>query len=354
MPRLPGGTALPAVEQLLIERLKAVGFQVTATRFVASSGPLDAAGVFGAGIGWLALLVLPLLVMAFPAWTVALFYVTGLLALLTVTWGIARGALRSAPRHRAEVRNVEARRGQPKVWLVAHSDSKGQGISLRGRVLAVALVALGFVVLSALVLLRLWNPLPWPAAVAAALPLTVGGALLSRSIPRDDSPGAVDNASGIVAVLAAADALSERSDVGVLITGAEEFGMAGARVWTADVRRREPFVNIDGIDGRGVVRIMVHRGAPEQRRTATQLAERLRDGLRAGGSQVRLGSLPPGVLVDGVVLAAAGMPGVTVSRGDWRTLGVVHTRRDGTHRTHADAAVTVGRAIAAALDRYLG
>jgi hypothetical protein len=252
------------------------------------------------------------------------------------------------------VRNIEARRGQPQVWLVAHSDSKGQGISLRTRVLAVVLTGVGAIALTAAVLVRLSDLLSFPSALAAVLPVVAGGALLSRSVPRDDSPGAVDNASGMIAVLAAAEALSARSDVGVLITGAEEFGMAGARVWTADAQRSERFVNIDGIDARGTVRIMVHRGARDQRQAAARLADRLLHGFEQAGSRVRVGPLPPGILVDGVVLAAAGMPGVTVSRGDWRTLGVVHTRRDAASRADADAAVRVGRTIAAVLARQLG
>jgi hypothetical protein len=130
--------------------------------------------------------------------------------------------------------------------------------------------------------------------------------------------------------------------------------MAGARVWTADAQRSEPFVNIDGIDARGAVRIMVHRGDREQRRTAALLAEQLRRGCADGETAVRIGSLPPGVLVDGVVLAAAGMPGVTISRGDWRTLGVVHTRRDTTSRTDAAPAIRIGRAVAAVLAERLG
>jgi len=60
------------------------------------------------------------------------------------------------------------------------------------------------------------------------------------------------------------------------------------------------------------------------------------------------------VLVDGVVLARAGMPGVTVSRGDWSTLGVVHTAADAPERLDPAAAVQAGRAVAAALCRHLG
>ncbi|MBE0593841.1 MAG: hypothetical protein IH616_15720, partial [Gemmatimonadales bacterium] len=62
MPRLPGSAALARVESLVIDRLRDLGFQVTATKFTASSGPLDAAGALGAGLGWIALLLVPLLI----------------------------------------------------------------------------------------------------------------------------------------------------------------------------------------------------------------------------------------------------------------------------------------------------
>ena len=98
---------------------------------------------------------------------------------------------------------------------------------------------------------------------------------------------------------------------------------------------------------------MVHR-TPASRAAGQELAERIAAELRGGPHAVRIGRLPPGVLVDGVVLARAGMPGVTVSRGDWSTLGIVHTRGDVPERLDPDAAVHAGRAVAAALSRYLG
>lgn len=353
MPRLPGTVALARVESLLVDALRGHGFDVTATTFTASSAPLDAAGAVGAGLGWIALLVVPLLVLPVPGWSVALVVVAAILALAVVARGIERGYVRSA-RRRGEVRNIEACRGTPRVWLVAHSDSKAQALSLRARVLAVATVGVGVAGLAMALVLRLGAPgFGWFPAIAAALPLLVGGALLSRSAPTDGSSGAVDNASGVVAVLAALEALGDRDDVGVLITGGEEYGMAGARVWSAGALRAAPFVNFDGIDSRGAYRVMVHR-AGRDRDPGRALAEGIAAELRAAGQPVRVGRLPPGVLVDGVVLARAGMPGVTVSRGDWSTLGVVHTAADAPERLDPAAAVQAGRAVAAALCRHLG
>ena len=324
---------------------------MTATRFAVRS-PLDAISVLGAGLGWLALLTIPLLSLPFPPWGALLFLAVGVLALAVVGWGLASGSIPN-PRSRAEVRNLEGHRGEPRIWLVAHSDSKGQGLSLRGRVVAVVIGMLGIATLVVLAALRLSGPLPWVAAFTGAVPALLGGGLLSRSRARDDSPGAVDNATGVIAVLTAAAALANRSDVGILITGAEEYAMAGARVWTAEAARREPFVNFDGIDSQGSIRVMSHGGPGVAGAEAGALAEQLVEGLRATGVAVQAASLPPGVLVDGTVLSRAGMPGVTVSRGTWATLGVVHTKRDTADRVDPEAAAAVGRAVAAVLTRRL-
>ena len=120
-------------------------------------------------------------------------------------------------------------------------------------------------------------------------------------------------------------------------------------LWT-----EEPFVNIDGVDARGPVRLWAHRGDAEQRKQAVALAGELLDAFSRNKELAKVGSLPPGVLVDGVVLARAGMPGVTVSRGDVATLGAVHTRRDTPERTDVGSAVRVGRIVASVLAQRLG
>ncbi len=353
VPRLPGSAALGRVESLLIDGLRNHGFAVTATAFTATSAPLDAVGALGAGLGWTAFLLVPLLVASAPGWSIALVVVAAIVAVALIAHGIGRGYIRAA-RCRGVVRNIEARRGTPRLWLVAHSDSKRQTFSLRARVLAVGAIALGLVAIAVGLGLRVTGAsLGWVPAGLICLPLLLGGAVLSRSTPADVSPGAVDNASGVIAVLAAVEALRERDDVGVLITGGEEYGMAGARVWSDGTARATPFVNFDGIDSRGAYRLTVHsaRAVPD---AARALANAVAAELRAGGHVVRTGWLPPGVLVDGVVLAGAGMPGITVMRGDWHTLGVVHTERDVADRLDPDAAVAAGRAAAAAVVRYLG
>jgi Zn-dependent M28 family amino/carboxypeptidase len=182
---------------------------------------------------------------------------------------------------------------------------------------------------------------------------------MSVSWSAGDSPGAVDNASGIIAVLVAAELAREGLDVGVLITGAEEYGMEGARAWTAATARRGAvFVNFDGLDDRGAFNLMRHEPAGDEASpeavSATAVFDTVAAALHDHGHPLRRSRLPLGIFVDGSVLARAGMVGVTVSRGDWHTLGVVHTPRDTADRTGTQSAVEAGRLVHQALGKLLG
>jgi hypothetical protein len=311
--------------------------------------------MLGAGIGWLALILYPLFVLPIPGWTVCFVGLSGLVLVSVVTFGMASGKLpsRSEP---VEAVNLEASCGEPTVWLVAHLDSKGQRLSLRGRVVAVIGFGVGSAVVIAALAVRMFGPLPWWAALPVTVLALVGGGAMSLSEPRDDSPGAVDNATGVIAALVAAAELADRSDVGVLVTDAEELGMEGARAWVAATGSSVPFVNFDGVDSIGRYRIAMHEASGPRsaafdgpRMLASAIAARLEE----QGQAVKVGRLPPGVLVDGVVLADGGMPGVTLSRGNMSTLGVVHTPNDGIDRVDVRAAVVAGHAVAAVVRRTL-
>ena len=74
-----------------------------------------------------------------------------------------------------------------------------------------------------------WSQSEWllisaAAAVLATIPLMF-------CLTGNRSPGAVDNASGLISVLLAARTLSARPDLGVFITSGEELGLAGARAF---------------------------------------------------------------------------------------------------------------------------
>src|SRR5439155_144652 len=121
-------------------------------------------------------------------------------------------------------------RARVAVWLVAHYDSKGQPLSMATRLVAAALAILGGLELLALAVRALLGPLHagMPDVLVGAAGVA-GILLLAANGVTNHSPGAVDNAAGVVAVLATLDALPPEAGVGVLLPDAEEYGLLGAR-----------------------------------------------------------------------------------------------------------------------------
>lgn len=224
-------------------------------------------------------------------------------------------------------------------WLVAHYDSKGQPLSMAARLVAAALAVLGLLGLAGLALRALGGSLH-PGALDAGLGAAglAGLLLLAVNGVTDRSPGAVDNASGVIAALATVDSLPSDAGVGVIFPDAEEYGLVGARELVrerAHLLADTAVVNLDGIDDRGAPIAFIHRAGPLAGRVAEALGAR------------RPRWLP--VLVDGMVLARAAREAVTVMRGDWRTARIVHSPRDTTERLALDGVREVARALARSL-----
>jgi hypothetical protein len=348
---MAGSASLKEVEQAIAGRLNQLGYSVTTQDFTTTPRSILAVAVAGAACGWLALIFAPFLVVGFSGWPVTLtgFAALSLVALLAL--GVSEGVIPVSTVETAATNIIARRDDPPAFWLVAHCDSKAQPLSLSGRVLAVGTLATGLAFLAAGLLARLFQPLPWWAVAPAVLLTAVGGAALSRGTVSDDSPGAVDNATGVIAALVAAEQLSARVNVGVLVTGAEEFAMAGARVWVASGVSGGEFINFDGIDSCGSYRLTIHgRPGTAVRERSAAISRAIAGELAQSGEVVGRFGLPPGVLVDGVVLGRSGMPGVTLSRGAWSTLRVVHTEADAARRVDIAAAVAAGKAAARAVE----
>ncbi|PYP00632.1 MAG: hypothetical protein DMD61_03450 [Gemmatimonadetes bacterium] len=226
-----------------------------------------------------------------------------------------------------------------RTWLTAHYDSKGQRLSMASRLLAAGLVTLGALELAGVALRGLLGMLHLgPADALLGLAGLVGAALLAANPVTDNSAGAVDNGSGVIAVLATVDALPPDAGVGVIFSDAEEYGLVGAR---AIVRERANLLadtavlNFDGIDDRGGAVAFVHRPGPTV--DAVTRATDARGWRR----------LP--VLVDGIAFGAAARECVTIMRGDWSTTRIVHTSNDTAERLTLEGARQVGVGVARAL-----
>jgi Peptidase family M28 len=232
-------------------------------------------------------------------------------------------------------------------WLVAHYDAKGQRLSMAGRLAAAGLAAAGLAALLGTAFRAVMGEprggvvgLPL-GAVAAIGALGAGGlALCAATRVTDRSPGAVDNASGVLTVLATVDALPREAGlgVGIIFTDAEEYGLLGARALArerAHLLADTVVINFDGIDDRGPTLALLHRAGPLARHVAKVLGAR------------RPPWLP--VVVDGLALAPAARESLTIMRGGWDTARVVHTPRDAPGRLTLEGVRTVGRGVAAAL-----
>jgi len=322
-PRPTCSAAAADARQYCSFTLSSLGFRVREIPFEYSA----AVGAYGTPAGGAAL-CLVIIGAAGAAWgnrasmALVVLIVGGLGVALGGRWLAGDGVL-SLPFMRRRGVNIEATRGEndPDVWLVAHVDSKSQPVPLLVRALGILLLAIGWI---AAIMLAVGNmlghaaPHLWSAVVVIAV---VGALPVLGSVVGTRSAGAIDNASGVATVLAAA-AASPEANLGVLITDAEEMGLAGARAWCAETtRRRVPLLNCDGVDDEGLLTLMWTR--PRSLRIESVVRRASRD-----FGALRVIPLVPGVLVDGVAFSDAGWESLTLSRGSLATLRRIHTRAD--------------------------
>jgi hypothetical protein len=251
------------------------------------------------------------------------------------------------PWQRARSVNLEARRGSPGVWLVAHIDSKSQTVPMLLRI--ASSVIGGVITLLALLIILLSlvgvNP-PGYTWHALALAAVVGALPSIFCFVRNESRGALDNASGVAAVLIASQAATAPRDLGVLITSGEELGLAGARALAAEASPGMVVVNCDTVDDAGSWRCMYSGAKPARiARAAETIALRL-------GLKLAIGRLIPGILADSMAFADRGLESVTISRGNLSTLARIHTRRDNSHAI-GGSGVADGGALLSSLAKEL-
>jgi hypothetical protein len=341
LPREAGTPEAAKARELVATYLSGLGYTVVSQGFTFAPSSLRAFPIFGAGLGGLALVLFPFLASdSGPPWAALAVWMSGLLALAIVATGVGLGWVHLGEGLREDA-NLIATRGKnpPRRWVVAHLDSKAQGHSMAGRLVAVWIVGLAIVALTALGIARLSEPLSPGLAGLGAVVAVVAGFLAGRGRLSGRSHGARDNGTGVVAALAAAAAPD--STVGILITGAEEFGLVGARVFarlSPDLGETE-FVNIDTVDQEGKLYLVSHNAGGER------LARAVEPQLAGMGLPMRRRRLPPGIFVDSAPLARVA-PAVTVGRLTWRTLRLIHTPADRVEGLSFRTAEQVGKAIA--------
>jgi hypothetical protein len=340
--REAGSPGAGAARDLVAAYLHGLGYHVERQRFGFVPSSLNGFPLFGAGLGGLGLLALPLLTAdGLPGWAALPLLLGGLPLLVLLAFGIGAGWLPLGAAREDE--NLIATRGDVPVrrWIVAHLDTKAQAQSMAGRLVAVWVIGLTAAALLGLGFARLGGPIPLAVAGGAAGLAVLSGALAGRGRLRGTSQGARDNGTGVAGALAAAEA-SVDAAVGILITGAEEFGLVGARAFVRlapSGLRDSVIVNLDTIDQEGELAVVSHDAS------GSALASKERARLGAAGLSARLRRLPVGILTDSVPFARAGIPAITIGRLTWRTLRIIHTPRDTPDGLSLETATRVGQAL---------
>jgi len=340
------------------ERLRSAGFSISEEPFSFSSFPAQfvppAVGVIAAGSALLAAhLVTSHRIYQAAIWliVVALFVWAGSRVLL------ARGVGRMSALRRSTA-NLVATRGSSTLWLVAHLDSKSQTVPMlfriagvAGVVLAVATMVMATSVASVAQIFtssQLVFTLLDPVVRGSTIVCVVSAIPLALCWIGDRSAGALDNASGVATVLLAAES-DTRLPLNVLITSAEELGLAGARAFAA---RRLPglAINCDTIDDEGSFLVMSSERASRSPRRMEHALQSAADKL---GIRLRSRGMLPGVLTDSIALTDCRWEAVTVSRGNLATLGRVHTSRDTPDQITGTGIALASRLLAATIEELV-
>ena len=338
-PRFAGSAKEYAARDLCAAEIRAAGFTTTEKEFEFSEWP----GRWGIPVVSAATLV-AVLITAFTAARSAaagavvlpFVFVLGHSFLHRIRHKVTLGM----PSMRGHSTSLEAKRGaDPRVWLVAHIDSKSQLVPMLLRVAShVALIVVVLVEIAAMFLVQVglvgaahwgWIAL---AGVVAAIPSVF-------CIVGNKSRGALDNATGVAAVLLAARLISPEKPCGVLITSGEELDLAGARAWSSAEHPGALMINCDTVDDDGAWKCMYWNRPHAIGAAAENAAKKL-------GLALRMGKMIPGIITDSLAFETAGLPSVTLSRGTLRTLARLHTSGDNPDRVTGTGSATAARILA--------
>lgn len=341
-PRPTGTAAIAGARSRVAAELGGLGFAVHEEPFRYSAWPgRFGTPAIGAGIAALAAVAGHVGSRTGGAMPLAILAGGGLVLFLAARWLMRTGVTGMSLMRSAGV-NLVAQRGRdaPQLWLCAHLDSKSQPVPSFLRMAGVVVTAGGLLALFALAGASAVGMAAPFAAWGAATAVTLAGTMpVVLSVVGADSPGALDNASGVATVVEAARQLARGDRVGVLITDAEELGLAGALAWG----RANPgsvVLNCDGVDDHGANVVMYSANPPE----------RLLHAARASGAAPR--RMPPGLLTDSVAFSLTGSQSVTFSRGTYASLLRVHRRADSLDRL-SGAGIASASTLMAATAREL-
>jgi hypothetical protein len=286
-----------------------------------------------------------------PFGALALLLIFLVIVVLGVLFG--RAGIDALPFGRVQGSNLYATRpgSMPRYIIMAHRDSKSQPLPLAFRGPAIVLGLLVWLALFIAALLHAARPLPGSVILVLGAVAVVTGVVLIFSWVDNHSPGALDNASGVVAALGVAARARDAGDVGFLITDAEELGLAGARAAAGSLPPVFGVINLDGLDDDGAFHVLERFGLVRKTGLAPHLAAALMQEADAMGEDVDRRDLPFGIPVDHIPIVQAGVPALTVMRGTMKSLRRVHRPGDDLDHLRGDGVRRTIELVAGALDR---
>ncbi len=325
-PRFPGTDGERKAADLAAARLEAEGLSVTREPFRASLTALRRLRFLIHGV--LACLVLTVGLVAPASAEVGAFFG---ISFLLLGAGVSRwsNVVESAFDRGSAItsENVVGRRagrGEHPLCFVflAHLDSKSARLATFWpslMILVAFTIAIGLTLAAVLSAGRGSGALP--AAMCVPLAVVAAAALLASPFnpSGNESPGAMDNASGLAVLLEAArtlpaDVALADAELVFLATGAEEIGLAGAMRWIQAHekeldRKRTVFVNVDSVGvGRGLIGLNAKGHVPGGR----SMASVVKVAARASGVRTKILGALPGVGVDTIPIASRGFATVTI------------------------------------------
>jgi hypothetical protein len=333
---------------LCAQRLRELNYRVEEQRFGYSAFPGRVATPLAGVVLILAFAGIPHAAVRELTGMALAWYVATLVSLaLLLAAGLNGRVVLRFPLTRRESINLVARAGSdpPVLWLMAHLDSKSQPVSIMVRAAAIVAAAVLLVAMGVLLAFATRGvTTPFTVWAMVALLGCAASVPIALSVVGNSSAGAVDNASGVASVLDAAALLdaAERERVGLILTSAEELGLAGAHHWAAHAPQGMA-INCDSIDDVGTFLCV---GGDS--RVGAALGEAAAQSETEMVTRRRLG----GILVDATALARKGWDCATLCRGNMATLRRIHTEAD-TAGWCTGRGVPVAAALIAAAARRL-
>ena len=348
-PRLTGSDGAREVEALLRKRFADLGYDVADVPFTFSTWP----GRYGLAAVGVVLLITGVLSGVFllsgHATASLIALVVGFAAIVAAATLGGRATLGLRWGRQDAVNLLVTRAGtRPRYLVMAHRDSKSQPVPLMLRFPAIVVAALSWIALVILSFFAFVQPAPEAITFAIALLAVLAGTVLALCWASNDSPGALDNASGVAALVGIAAREAEHGDVAFLVTDAEELGLAGARAMAGRVPPVFGVINLDGLDDTGPFYVLERFGWPP-RGTAPHLALALLSAASALDIDATRRDVPPGILLDHMPIVKAGTAALSVMRGQRRSMARVHRPGDDVAHLRGDGVALCVTLVSAAL-----